>query len=186
MAPVRFLLYLQHIGAYCGYMTSPAMPAPNEVTVREFMPGDGASFQRLNEEWIRRYFVMEAEDEELLADPESKILGRGGKIFFAIRDGQPVGCCALVPLGSGEFEIAKMAVTESVRRAGIGRKLLLAAVEAARATGGTRIWLETNHVMTPAIRLYESVGFRPVARERLRTSLYARSDVQMELELDTD
>lgn len=93
-------------------MTSPAMPAPNEVTVREFKPGDAAWFRRLNEEWIRRYFVMEAEDEELLADPESKILGCGGKIFFAIREGQPVGCCALIPLGAGEFEIAKMAVTE--------------------------------------------------------------------------
>ena len=164
-------------------MASSEISAPNEVTVREFLPGDAASFRRLNEEWIQRHFVMEAHDEELLADPETKILGRGGKIFFAIRVGQPVGCCALVPLAAGEFEIAKMAVTESVRRAGIGRKLLLAAIEAARTAGGIRIWLETNHVMTPAIRLYESIGFRPVARERLRTSLFARSDVQMELEL---
>ncbi|HLG94868.1 MAG TPA: GNAT family N-acetyltransferase [Bryobacteraceae bacterium] len=164
-------------------MISAEMSAANEVSIREFMPGDAASFRRLNEEWIERHFAIEPKDEEVLSDPEGKILGRGGKIFLAVIGGQALGCCALVPLEDGEFEIAKMAVTESVRRAGIGRKLLLVAIAAARSMGGTHVWLETNHTMTPAIRLYESVGFRHIAPERFKPSLYARSDVQMEFKL---
>src|ERR1051326_4985849 len=77
--------------------------------IREFMPGDEAAFRRLNEEWILRYFVMEAKDEEVLADPQGRILNRGGRIFFAIEQGEPVGCCALLATSPGEFEVAKMA-----------------------------------------------------------------------------
>ena len=32
------------------------------IRVREFKPGDKAAFQRLNEEWIKRYFSIEEKD----------------------------------------------------------------------------------------------------------------------------
>ena len=46
-----------------------------------------------------------------------------------------------------------MAVTSSCQGSGIGRKLLEAAIEAARSAGARRLYRETNHVLTPAIRL---------------------------------
>jgi GNAT superfamily N-acetyltransferase len=54
-------------------------------------------------------------------------------------------------------------------------------VEAARAAGTRRLYLETNHILTPAIRLYESVGFKSVPPDRIVPSPYARSDVSMEM-----
>jgi GNAT superfamily N-acetyltransferase len=156
--------------------------APGEaVEIREFRPGDEDAFRRLNEEWIVRYFALETKDVEALSHPRETILDRGGRILFAVRDGVAVGCCALVPTGPGAFEVAKMAVTESAQGLGIGRRLLVATVEAARTTGATRLFLETNHVLTPAIQLYESVGFRHIPADRRKASPYARSDVQMEL-----
>ena len=71
--------------------------------IREFLPGDESAFRRLNEEWILRYFAMEAKDEEALADPHSRILDRGGRIFFAIHQGEAVGCCALVAISPLSF-----------------------------------------------------------------------------------
>src|SRR2546423_817625 len=117
------------------------------VVIREFQPGDEAAFRKLNEEWITRYFHMEARDEEALTDPQSGILAGGGRIFFATIGGQPVGCCALAPVQDGEFELAKMAVTASCQGSGIGRRLLTAAIAAARATGAQRLSLETNRVL---------------------------------------
>lgn len=35
-------------------------------------------FARLNLEWLRRWFVVEPVDEEVLADPETHILAGGG------------------------------------------------------------------------------------------------------------
>jgi putative acetyltransferase len=156
--------------------------APAEaVEIREFLPGDEEAFRRLNEEWIVRYFALEKKDVEALSKPRQTILDRGGRILLALRDGVAVGCCALVAIAPGEFEVAKMAVTESAQGLGIGRLLLEATIEAARAAGATRLFLETNHVLSPAIRLYQSLGFRHIPSERKKASPYARSDVQMEL-----
>lgn len=153
---------------------------PEEITIREFQPGDEGAFRRLNEEWIVRYFVLEPKDEEALSDPRRKILDLGGKIFFAVAGSEIVGCCALMTPEPGEFEVAKMAVNERWQRAGIARKLLTQVIAAAREMGAPRLFLETNHAMTPAIRLYESLGFQHLAHV---PSAYARSDVSMELRL---
>ena len=151
------------------------------MTIREFKPGDEAAFRSLNEEWIVRYFAMERKDEASLADPWGNILNRGGRIFFAVSNGTPVGCCALLAAGPAEFEVAKMAVTQSCQGAGIGRRLLERTIAEARSAGARRLYLETNHQLAPAIRLYESVGFRHLPPERIIPSPYARADVYMEL-----
>ena len=77
-----------------------------------------------------------------------------------------------------------MAVTARCQGQGIGRKVLLATIETARSAGARRLWLETNRVLSPAIHLYESVGFEHVPAERRAASPYARSDVQMEMLLE--
>ena len=155
--------------------------ATTDVTIRGFEAGDEAAFRRLNEEWIRRYFEMEPADEAALADPWGKILNPGGRIFFAIQDGRAVGCCALVVRAKEEFEVAKTAVTESVRGAGIGQRLLERVIAEGRELGARRLYLETNRKLEPAIRLYEKVGFRHLPPERLVPSPYARANVFMEL-----
>ncbi len=149
--------------------------------IREFQPGDEAAFRRLNEEWIKRYFAIEAKDENCFADPRGTILNRGGRIFLAVKDGEAVGCCALLFRSPGEFEVAKMSVTELHRGEGIGRLLLEKTIAEARAAGATRLYLETNRKLPSAIRLYESVGFRHLPAERVVPSPYARADIYMEL-----
>jgi GNAT superfamily N-acetyltransferase len=157
--------------------------AVTDLVIREFVPGDEAAFQRLNQEWISHFFVIEARDAEILAEPQRIILDAGGRIFFALRQAEAVGCCALLPSGPGEYEVSKMAVTESCRGSGVGRRLIERVIAAARASGARRLYLETNHVLEPAIRLYESVGFRHLPPDRIPASPYARADVYMELEL---
>jgi N-acetylglutamate synthase-like GNAT family acetyltransferase len=158
-----------------------AMPQP--VIIREFQTGDESAFRKLNEEWIARYFGMEQKDEAILGDPKSAILDSGGRIFLAILDGEPVGCCALIHMSANEFEVAKMGVTASCQGRGVGRQLLEAVVEAARNSGVRRLYLETNDQLTTAIRLYESAGFQHVPAERIVPSPYARANVRMELYL---
>src|ERR1700689_2030565 len=145
----------------------PVMMRGGGVTIREFRSGDEVAFRTLNEEWIVRYFVLEPKDEASLANPQRTILDRGGRIFLAIRASQRVGCCALLALAPGEFEVAKMAVTESSQGAGIGRRLLEKAITQARAAGARRLYLETNRKLAPAIRLYESLGFPHLPAERV-------------------
>jgi len=153
------------------------------VTIREFVPGDEAAFRSLNEEWIVRYFTLEPKDKASLADPQGTILDGGGRIFLAVSDREPVGCCALLAMAPGEFEVAKMAVTAKCQGSGIGRLLLEKVISEARAAGAHRLYLETNRKLASAIHLYETLGFRHLPPERIVPSPYARANVYMELDL---
>ena len=151
-----------------------------EITIREFEPRDAEAFRLLNEEWIERYFRLEPKDRETLGQPQRMILDQGGRIFIADQDGTAVGCCALIAMTPGEYELAKMAVAPQVRRGGIGRRLIVAAVDWAQAVGARRIYLETNSALTGAVALYASMGFAAVPPERKTSSVYARANVFME------
>jgi putative acetyltransferase len=152
----------------------------SDVIVREFQPADADAFFELNREWIQRYFWLEPADLEVLWSPQAAILEPGGQIFMAVRSGVCIGCCALIAMGPGEYELAKMAVTPAERRNGIGRRLIAAAIAKAERLGATRLYLETNRTLTGAILLYESMGFHHLPPARVKPSHYARANVFME------
>jgi len=159
--------------------TTPGKPA--SLRIRAFEPADADAFRRLNEEWIAWHFGMEERDRLVLGDPVGRVLSSGGRIFFAVSGDETIGCCALLALEPGVFEVAKMAVSESRRGNGVGRKLLEHAIAEARALGARRLYLETNRKLHNAIHLYESAGFRHLPPERVKPSPYARADVFMEM-----
>jgi putative acetyltransferase len=154
------------------------------VEIRPFAsPQDAEAFRSLNEEWIKRHFVLEAKDIETLGDPEGTILRKGGRVLLAYRAEEPVGCVALIPIENGVYELSKMAVSPRVRGQGIGRKLLLAALAEARAMGVVSLFLGSSTKLADAVHLYEAVGFRHVSPGELPPMPYARADVFMQMRL---
>ena len=160
-----------------------AEAAVSEVVFRDFQPGDREAFRTLNEAWIEKYFQLEEKDRETLGDPDRHILGKGGYIVMAERAGRPVGCCALIALADGCFEVAKMTVAEDERGQGVGRQLLERVIEFAREKSIRRLYLETNSKLQNAVRLYEAVGFRHLPGEKVAPSPYVRANVYMEMTL---
>ncbi|MFY9748087.1 MAG: GNAT family N-acetyltransferase [Acidobacteriaceae bacterium] len=158
-------------------------PHSDSVAYRTFRPGDEAAFLRLNEDWISKYFdVIEPADRVLLDDPRTHILDPGGQICIAELRGETIGCCALISIAPGEFELAKMTVAETARAGGIGRKLLQFAINVARIMGARRLYLESNTKAAAAIHLYEQLGFRHLPGPP-HESKYVRANVFMELQL---
>jgi N-acetylglutamate synthase-like GNAT family acetyltransferase len=154
------------------------------IEIRALLPGDDATaFRTLNEEWIARYFSLEARDIETLGDPETTILRKGGSIFMVYADSLPVGCAALIPLGQGVYELSKMAVSPQLRGRGLGRRLLLHAIAQARLLGATSLFLGSNTRLADAVHLYESVGFRHVPPASLPPNPYTRANVFMQTPL---
>ncbi len=153
----------------------------SEIIIRPFAPADAAAFRDLNLHWLNTYFHVEPKDEATLSDPEGKILAPGGQIFVADLGGDTIGCVALLPMPDLAYEVAKMAVAPAMQGRGAGRRLLDAAIAWARAEGAARLYLESNSNLAPALRLYESAGFRHLASEERPVSPYARADVFMEL-----
>ena len=135
----------------------------------------------LNEYWILAGgYALEAKDRLVLDDPEGSILSKGGAIFIAERDGQAVGCCSLMAMPDGGFEVGKMAVAADAQGLGLGRRLLDACEAHARAAGAPRLYLETNSAQTHAIALYRRFGFIDLSAQ---PTPYARCNVWMEKRL---
>jgi GNAT superfamily N-acetyltransferase len=154
------------------------------VLIRSFQPKDAVDFRRLNEEWITHCFRLEEKDSQSLNDPSQSILLTGGYIAMAFVGEDAVGCCALVRLEDATFEVAKMAVTPAWQGRGLGRKLLEHVIHQAGQLKAKRLYLETNSRLVPAIRLYESLGFRRLPADRVIPSPYQRADVYMEFFLE--
>lgn len=153
-----------------------------EITIRLFQHGDANSFRKLNEAWISKFFRLEDPDYIQLIQPEN-ILRAGGQIVMAVAGEERIGCCALVFMKPGVFEVAKMAVSESYQGRGIGRKLLEYAIAQAQTLGAHTLELATNARLANAVHLYESLGFRHLPPERVEPSPYARANVFMEMHL---
>ena len=137
-----------------------------------------ADFKRLNLEWLERHFYVEAIDALVLSDPETHILAPGGAIFLARQGGKIVGTCALIRADADTFELSKMAVTSDCQGLGIGRRLLERALAAFGASGAGQLFLESSSILTTALTLYESAGFKHVPRPP-SAAHYQRADVYM-------
>lgn len=152
------------------------------VVIRSFRPGDEAAFRDINAEWIERFFALEQKDRDVLGNPAKYILDPGGAILLAVEGDEPLGVVALVMMGEGSVELAKMGVKPQAQGKGAGRMLVAAAIAKAREMGMRRIYIETNSKLAAALKLYNDAGFQPL-REAI-PSPYARADVQLELFLD--
>jgi DNA-binding MarR family transcriptional regulator/GNAT superfamily N-acetyltransferase len=141
-----------------------------------------AAFRSLNEEWITTYFQMEEADYKALDHPKEYILDTGGKIFVALYNNEPVGVCALIKMNDPDydFELAKMAVSPKIQGKSIGWLLGQAVINAAKELGASKIYLESNTALKPAINLYQKLGFKKVIG---RSTPYERCNIQMELQL---
>jgi GNAT superfamily N-acetyltransferase len=138
------------------------------------------AFRDLNVEWISTYFEMESSDYKALDHPDEYILQQGGHIFIALYNEHPVGTCALIKMDHERFdyELAKMAVAPQAQGKGIGWALGQAIIQKAQSLAARSIYLESNTILTPAIRLYQKLGFQEITGY---PSPYARCNIQMEL-----
>lgn len=145
-----------------------------------------SDFKRINEEWITTNFWLEDSDIQVLNDPQKYILDKGGNVFIALLNGEPVGTCALIVHDALTCELAKMAVDSKARGRGIGYLLGSALVEKARERGFKCIILEGNTKMVSSISLYRKLGFEEVSPDEHRhaTSSHKRCNIFMELRLN--
>ena len=152
------------------------------VEIVDYRPEYFMTFKRLNIMWINSHWSLEPHDLEVLNDPDSSILSKGGHIFVALVDGVPMGVVALCRMEGTEydFELAKLAVDPEARGLGVGEKMCRATLEFARKSGVRKIFLESNTLLKPAINLYRKLGFKELEEYH---PAYARGDIQMELTL---
>lgn len=150
------------------------------VIIKDYTEQYQPDFKRLNVAWIETYFQLEEKDLQTLNNPQTYIINQGGHILVALYQGEVVGTCALLKIDEATYELAKMAVGPKAQGKGIGWLLGKASIRKAKDLGASKVFLESNTVLQPAINLYRKLGFQKVTGI---PSPYKRSNIQMELSL---
>ena len=135
--------------------------APPELVVRRAGPGDVAAIGRLLHDFNTEYDEPTPSPEalaerfrELLAGDTVVLLGGGGPDGIAVLRFRPA-------IWTTELEcyLAELYVVPAQRGHGLGRVLMQAAMDTARAEGATYMDLGTSEDDVAARNLYESLGF---------------------------
>ena len=136
----------------------------NSLATRHATPDDLDALAPLFDAYRR--FYEQPGDVALASAYLLARLERGeSAILVAEADGQLLGFCQLYPTwcsvaAARIFVLYDLFVDEGVRRAGVGRALMLAAQAFGRAAGAVRLDLSTAHANARAQALYESLGWR--------------------------
>lgn len=112
------------------------------------LPGYGLTFEAYVARTIAEY-VLES--------------GANGRIWLAERDGMLVGCTAMILRGRAHGQLRWVLVDPSARGAGLGKRLVNAALDYAREHACGEVFLETTDGLPESQHLYESLGFKVVS-----------------------
>lgn len=87
----------------------------------------------------------------------------------------------LCDVKKGDLYVAEIAIDDSLRGQGLGRKVLLDVIEYAKSKNLNRVTLDADFRNTGARKLYERMGFKIFNKKRVKIGSFERGMQNMEL-----
>ncbi len=134
--------------------------------IRPIAPGDAAALARVIRDTLTEFGAAkpgtayyDASTDHL---PDLFAATPRSAYFVAELNGEVLGGGGIFPttgLPADTVELIKLYLLPAARGRGVGKALIQYCVDAARAAGYARVYLETTKELTQAIPLYEKLGF---------------------------
>jgi ribosomal protein S18 acetylase RimI-like enzyme len=141
------------------------------VEIREALPEEYAEAGVVTADAYREFFAEADAELQAYLEEIADVAGRATRttILVAVVGDRVIGSATLEldgrtdedaqPLGPDEAHIRMLGVHPDARGAGVGRRLMAACEERARAAGRTRMTLHTTTLMRAARQMYASLGY---------------------------
>jgi ribosomal protein S18 acetylase RimI-like enzyme len=100
-------------------------------------------------------------ENELARLPDKYALD-DGRLYIAWVDGHPAGCIGLRRFDETRCELKRLYIRPAYRHLGLGQRLSQKVIGDARQIGYHQILLDTLSSMTPAMNLYQKLGFKQI------------------------
>ena len=128
-------------------------------------PEDMAALRALfleYQDWLQVDLCFQDFETELASLPGAYAPPKGA-LWLATADGELAGCIGFRPHdGDGACEMKRLWLRPAYRNLGLGRRLAVTCIEAARAAGYLTLCLDTLSFMDAARALYASLGFHEI------------------------
>lgn len=138
----------------------------SDILVRtEVRPGDIGAIVQMHGVIYAKEYGFSPHFEAYVAGPLAGFVLKNSpreRLWIAERQGQIVGCVAIVDAGGDVAQLRWYLVDSAVRGAGLGSTLLKRVLEFCRETGYKSVILWTVSALTGAARLYRAAGFEKV------------------------
>jgi ribosomal protein S18 acetylase RimI-like enzyme len=110
------------------------------------------------QQWLGEDLCFQSFDAELL-QLQTMYGPPQGKLLLAKSNEAYVGCVAVRNKGKGICEMKRLYVIDACKGQGLGRRLALEIINTAAQLGYHKMILDTLTRLTPALHLYNSLGF---------------------------
>ena len=131
------------------------------VLIRQYLTWARQRYQA-HEWFVTKVFGHQSLDTELGTLP-AKYGPPHGKTLLATLNDVIVGGCAYQILPDGSCEMKRLFVSDSAKGHGVGRQLCETIIGLAKDDGFMLMRLDTGNLLTEAIAMYKSLGFRDCA-----------------------
>lgn len=143
---------------------------PQDIVLRAPRPGDMGRVVQLHGELYAREFgydtTFEALVAQIVADFVMDFQSEWEKCWIAERDGVVLGSVFLVKKSKTAAKLRLLILTPEARGAGLGRRLVRACIDFARAKNYRKIVLWTQSHLAAARAIYAAEGFLLKGREK--------------------
>lgn len=166
MAATRRFIRIGPIGAKAMAMSASESLLPEGLTIRhDLKPGDLGAIVRLHGVTYAAEHGFDCTFEAYVAEPLA-VFARSqtnrDRLWTVERESKIVGCVPIFGGPRSEAQLRWFLVDPTVRRMGLGRQLIVEALSFCRHCGYESVFLWTVSELTPAARLYRSLGFAKV------------------------
>ncbi len=137
------------------------------VVVREFVRADQVRVRRLILDGLAERWAAEFDESYNpdLDDIKASYVDQGATVLVIESDGELVATGTLLPRENQTGQLVRISVDPTIRRHGLGRRIVGELVERARRSGMTEVRVLADTPWVSAVELYRSCGFEITAQD---------------------